>query len=53
MSDVKDWLLRLVSMKPVKQIKDSEGVITNYYRNGTISLSKCKVDKCSSCDCKS
>lgn len=53
MGVLKDWLLKLISIKPTTQIKDSEGVITNYYRNGTVSVTKCLGVKCSECECKS
>lgn len=49
----KDFLLKLVSIKPITQIKDSEGVITNYYRNGTKTITRCTGEGCGTCNCSS
>ncbi len=41
----------MINRLPYKQIKDSNGVIYNYYNNGKVKLTICDNKKCDKCYC--
>lgn len=50
---MRERILQWLNIIPYEQIKKSNGMIYNYYRNGKVKLTLCDHTKCDKCECKS